>query len=1140
MIDKEYEVSLAGSFDPSTFTDPSEYLDTSNDDSSTMLYYGNLESGLAMRNGTTANGAFQQPVIPLIAKESYTLTLPVETFYPAYNCTIPHLAVTDPLAPLEDGSYAGNFILGIDIPPCPGVVVNHTLPAAYLIMPTVGLFGGRDGWPYPSYVRLDYVSFSCSDPSTTGNVSRPTTSDAVTDFFLLSEVVADGWVEAGLNASSVTGQVSRLSAVACKIDFQTEWSTIKSDPAARESNQAFYLDAPIGGALDSRGLNASLLQGITSRFIYDAAELPGVYYERQDVDYQMPSIFWDVGYDDGSADTPEESVATNNVTDSSRLFERQTTDVMGTGTDFHNLFQLFARAAGQENWTKTFEAEVLKEGAEKAINGIMSQWAAERLFNNASTSTTGELVYLENRLQIKPLALWFMVAGFLVMAICSVTLVALRPVPVLPGSPASITSFSMILESYAHLQEAIAASLSKRGSLRDASCTTWYRPFTCRLPFVCFMILVPLCIIGALEGLQHVSDDQDGFTGVSKLSFALEGWTHYLPAIVMVLIAVAYGAIDFNVSIFNAFTKLKRGARSCETIDQDLTMRIQVHALFTALSTRQWGSAMTTTAVLLASGLTVAVSGLYSIGNPDLHFEGQFQATTALDVMLYNGSTGDNGVSTALSLMDSLNLSFPRWTYDNLVIPKIAYNSDPVNFTDTKLDVRLPLYRPTLDCIFLPSENILASIASTPTLKFINMYSSLGVNITAIPILPEGCNASRSPNSTMTAPRFSQDSEDMTMLDEDTGTGTYVGYAALELNFFDYSQPDGSDRSVAFDDAWIGCPSHAFVFAAFSNSSATEAVNGLPDDLSGARSPIAVDGVKVLQCSQKIQIVNADVTFHLPDFDLNQVNPITVVGESSLSYLTIPGENGDGEIIDSFAIHFLSAMDEYYTLFDLPSSFQAIYRGFVGALRFGPDPITPSELMENSDGARSAFLKATNRLYSRYMAQFLNTNSRTTAPTSGSTTQTAAPPQLYNGTVSSHNQYRVIQHRGPKTALQVLLGLMVFCIALACWMVDTREVLVREPCSIAGKGSLLVGSRLLELANQSKESGAAFVDGRLKRSPFEGFLLRLSWWEDLGNWRATSSDGDDGHVNPEHGRSNTGSENETQTARWAIDIVRTL
>jgi hypothetical protein len=106
----------------------------------------------------------------------------------------------------------------------------------------------------------------------------------------------------------------------------------------------------------------------------------------------------------------------------------------------------------------------------------------------------------------------------------------------------------------------------------------------------------------------------------------------------------------------------------------------------------------------------------------------------------------------------------------------------------------------------------------------------------------------------------------------------------------------------------------------------------------------------------------------------------------------------------------------------------------------------------------------------------------------------------YNATLSIP-VLRLKQNKGPKIVLQVLLGVMVVCGAIAYFMVDTRKVLRQSPCSIAGKMALLARS---ELCNTRRviPAGAEWWDERRRREQglFDGWFFSLGWWGEATKW----------------------------------------
>ncbi|KAI0149172.1 hypothetical protein BJ166DRAFT_58101 [Pestalotiopsis sp. NC0098] len=105
----------------------------------------------------------------------------------------------------------------------------------------------------------------------------------------------------------------------------------------------------------------------------------------------------------------------------------------------------------------------------------------------------------------------------------------------------------------------------------------------------------------------------------------------------------------------------------------------------------------------------------------------------------------------------------------------------------------------------------------------------------------------------------------------------------------------------------------------------------------------------------------------------------------------------------------------------------------------------------------------------------------------------------------SDEEARIVQNRGPKIALQVLLGVMVLC-AAASWlsMLGAGGLLPHSPASIAGAAALLAGGELWKAQEEDRRrallvpDGAEWIDdGELARlGVWENLVFGLGWWPD--------------------------------------------
>jgi hypothetical protein len=161
---------------------------------------------------------------------------------------------------------------------------------------------------------------------------------------------------------------------------------------------------------------------------------------------------------------------------------------------------------------------------------------------------------------------------------------------------------------------------------------------------------------------------------------------------------------------------------------------------------------------------------------------------------------------------------------------------------------------------------------------------------------------------------------------------------------------------------------------------------------------------------------------------------------------------------------------------------------FFIAILAGKYPIEPANL--TGEANQDNLMKAVQGFYRRYMTQAISANMRVSAP--------SAPPEIYTGTWQDPNSWRIKQNVGSKIAIQVFLGIMFVCGALAYILVKMRHMLPHEPCSIAGICSLLAGSEMCgEQMRSAMPDGVQWMSDKEleKNRVWEGWLFSIGWWE---------------------------------------------
>ncbi|KAJ3476471.1 hypothetical protein NLG97_g9120 [Lecanicillium saksenae] len=105
------------------------------------------------------------------------------------------------------------------------------------------------------------------------------------------------------------------------------------------------------------------------------------------------------------------------------------------------------------------------------------------------------------------------------------------------------------------------------------------------------------------------------------------------------------------------------------------------------------------------------------------------------------------------------------------------------------------------------------------------------------------------------------------------------------------------------------------------------------------------------------------------------------------------------------------------------------------------------------------------------------------------------------GTMRVPGRRRLVQNAAPKIALQVLLGVMVLCLAVARPLIGVGfggggGLLPHNPCTIAGMAALLADSSLA--TDKVVPAGSEWLDDKGLQSArlFSNWTFALRWWDD--------------------------------------------
>jgi hypothetical protein len=149
-----------------------------------------------------------------------------------------------------------------------------------------------------------------------------------------------------------------------------------------------------------------------------------------------------------------------------------------------------------------------------------------------------------------------------------------------------------------------------------------------------------------------------------------------------------------------------------------------------------------------------------------------------------------------------------------------------------------------------------------------------------------------------------------------------------------------------------------------------------------------------------------------------------------------------------------------------------------------------ASIIYSLDGA-AALGERISRIYNNYYTQYYNVALRE-SNTTDSTNKTV-------GYVWDDNWQRLAQSRVSTRILQALLAIMWFCTTIALFLFDTKDLLPKNPCSIAAQASLLADSQFLNLIPACAENATA--EELMQMTPFVDREFSMGWWDDENGGR---------------------------------------
>ncbi|KAH6637271.1 hypothetical protein F5144DRAFT_570097 [Chaetomium tenue] len=336
-----------------------------------------------------------------------------------------------------------------------------------------------------------------------------------------------------------------------------------------------------------------------------------------------------------------------------------------------------------------------------------------------SETISGTLTGTEDQLTVRPLAAHCMAAAFALSMVLAAVLAAITPRGgILPRAPNTIAGMATDLATTRHDWErwTSAAAIKSRmeretrigieGALDQESrlIVPWlWRPHPLRTrhagpalpvssharnpsskipiiihPFTRYAVTIAVVtLIIVLEAVQQRARARDGVEGIAEIT-AGDTFFNYLwsygPAIAVLLLSSYQTSLDFTMRSRQPLKSMcgQRGASHSSSVCLNMIDRLPPATLITEIRTGSVVALSATAASILASFLAVFSASLYSIKTIELSLPNRVQLLDSFAPYLGREYEVSEWGLVAAPLILTKNMSYPAFTYENLVFPTLG------------------------------------------------------------------------------------------------------------------------------------------------------------------------------------------------------------------------------------------------------------------------------------------------------------------------------------------------------------------------------------------------------------------------------------------------------------------------------------
>ncbi|KEQ93128.1 hypothetical protein AUEXF2481DRAFT_31582 [Aureobasidium subglaciale EXF-2481] len=708
-------------------------------------------------------------------------------------------------------------------------------------------------------------------------------------------------------------------------------------------------------------------------------------------------------------------------------------------TNVPNFFQLLGAANNDSRQEAFMDPTVLRDIGSNVWNGVAAQLVYESMMQPTDDVVVGSFRYSENRLQVKLLSVILMMVALGFLCLLVVIVMLSRPWNVVPRDPFSISAVATLLAA----NPAIIKLFDDRGASRRSKLQEVLEDysFESKLPMDSgrsftvdvihevlsekSMALKPKPVFAwwhPLSTKQCIAQTNDK---VSQRLTQTEQSIH------------ASSLVTYQLSscfLWPPYSPVFKPLRLASRPIRDLVGKMPLHALVVSARNLDLGHSVSLLAVLVAAFLTIIVSGLFTAMPILGSSSANMTQIDRFDFVRENLSISDNNAGAITSSIEWSGLSSPDWTYNDL--PFNRYELPESSQKTGIVTVDIPAYRARLDCDVILNKTYSVNVIVPrgdggfgPQSQYIDMVS-LHVEMSIPPPCLHGITNAKSvlwqqgfyapkdytPNCFGQAP----------VLQWEVDGGEVIGDGAI------FASSTGLCQTVA-DGLNVGgysCPSFGIVMGS----------SDLRNQTMGNRT----------------HMVMTSVTFNIPDTSINTTMP-PKPDESTVTTIQNPATSNDvwEWSINTLLTSLGNGTNPSTGTVPAPPGGDPGYSNldwFLDTIIEGKSGVRVTDLVDQGNTSRDLLIKSSQRLYGDYMAQAFSANMRDT---------TAVPNTTILARINDVPRWRLKQNSAPKIALQVILGFLAASAIATYLLLDMREVLPHNPCSIAGVASLLADSEIV-------------------------------------------------------------------------------